>query len=181
MPHTFKVGDRVIIGDATQGYYSVSRCGEYGVLKRAYEFGYEVALDKQELNRSEGIWYVAYGDLRHETELRKGDWVRYEQTDEVIGTPRVKGHRGKIESRWSLYADVRFPDLYATFLLTNLVKIQPPQEEQMEPREEEDAIELGIQEKIRLLERQVEKAKCCLETYRDIKRFINKEDHDGTR
>lgn len=191
MEHTFQVGDRVIIGDATKYVYEVSRCGAIGTINEVLGYGFKVALDEPHLNNFDGVWNVATGDLRHDTDFQVGDWVRHEAISNKCQEKRFNGGPYQVsEVRHDLVQvtkATKHKDNDSRYLYKeNLVKIQPPSVEfkdciihdyppQEEPMQEiqEDAIELGIQEKIRLLERQVEKAKCCLETYRDLKKFID--------
>lgn len=176
--HTFQQGDRVI--DTIDG--------AKGTVNNRNEYGHWLVLRDDRLAYG---WYPYFScredSLRHDTNFQVGDWVRYEAIDQW-GT-QYDGAIGEITqvSHTTSFVMWQGENKPRHHVNEYLVKIQPPQEGSMPPyhigieNAEDDAIERGIKEKIQLLERQVEKAKCCLETYRDLKRFINQEDHHGTR
>lgn len=171
MQHTFEQGD-CVIGPHGKGVFV-----KYGYDSSSVHVQYRMG--------NECVRFLhTIEAVSHDTDLRKGDWVRYEATENRQGSSPQRN--GEIAQIVRVYEDqsgfeVTDGDMPSYVARANAVKIQPPQEGAMGTKPEvnpdaekfrDDAIERGIKEKIQLLERQVEKAKCYLETYRDLKKFI---------
>jgi len=146
--HTFKVGDRVVA------------LGAKGVLIRPHDEEYSgnwlVLRDDKHAGSYAPYYTYNSSVLQHDTNFQVGDWVRYEGVTESC-IPSKEGQVGQIteiSNRWvrvrGIHANMPL-DVTPTSHEENLVKIQPPQEEEKmnEKKEQIDIVHKETGEVVR--------------------------------
>lgn len=134
--HTFQVGDRVIGFHRLRDEYSFSLTKEAtGYIEKVIGGdSARVVFDNPNLNRSDGVWYIEFPNLKHDTNFQVGDWVRYDPIDDCFGIEEYAGEVGQVDKMSVNQLHVKLPKHRggAWYAKNNFVKITKPQKENKE-------------------------------------------------